>query len=122
VRNEFRTPATARRAAEQFLHQHELQPAQPLLFIQPFTSTPLKNWPLANYLAVAHTVRTQGGQVLFGGGPRDEALLEPARQQGFAVAAGQPLLTMAGLMQHAALVLGSDTGLLHRRSRRAGAC
>lgn len=113
VRNEFRTPVTARRAAEQFLHQHELKPDRPLLFIQPFTSTPLKNWPLANYLAVAHTVRTQGGQVLFGGGPRDEALLEPARQQGFAVAAGQPLLTMAGLMQHAALVLGSDTGLLH---------
>ena len=52
-------------------------------------------------------------QVLFGGGPADQAALEPARQAGFPASAGAPLLVTAGLMKLSTLILGGDTGLLH---------
>jgi ADP-heptose:LPS heptosyltransferase len=51
--------------------------------------------------------------VLFGGGPSDRAALEPARQVGFPVSAGAPLLVSAGLAKLCALTVGGDTGLLH---------
>jgi ADP-heptose:LPS heptosyltransferase len=39
--------------------------------------------------------------------------LEPARQSGFPVSAGVPLLVSAGLAKLCALTLAGDTGLLH---------
>jgi ADP-heptose:LPS heptosyltransferase len=113
VRNEFRVPESARREASSFLAAHHFDSKRPILFIQPFTSSPQKDWPLKSHLQVAHHWRTRGVQVLFGGGPNDSADLEPARAAGFAVSAGVPLLVSAGLMDLSALVLGSDTGMLH---------
>ena len=86
---------------------------RPTLFIQPFTSTRVKNWPLDRYCAVARHWRERGRQVLFGGGPSDRAALEPVRQAGFPVSAGVPLLVSAGLAKLCALTLAGDTGLLH---------
>jgi ADP-heptose:LPS heptosyltransferase len=83
------------------------------LFIQPFTSSPQKDWLLENYLAVARHWRAQGWQVIFGGGPGDRARLEPALAGRFIASAGVPLLVTGGLMQRSTLVLGCDTGALH---------
>jgi len=111
----FAMPPAARKAREarQFFAAHHLEVARPTLFFQPFTSSPNKNWPLDRYLAVARHGREQGWQILFGGGPAERAALEPARQSGFPVSAGVPMLVTGGLMKLSSLILGGDTGALH---------
>jgi ADP-heptose:LPS heptosyltransferase len=113
IQNEFILPQNALDAAKSFLSGEKLEVVKPTLFIQPFTSSPQKNWPLENYLAVARHWRARGAQVVWGGGPGDGAVLEPARREGFTVSAGVPLLVTGGLMQLSTLVLGGDTGALH---------
>ncbi len=113
VLNEFAVPDSALEEARRLLAAHKLALDCPTLFIQPFTSTPAKNWPLDRYIAVAKHWRERGLQVLFGGGPAECAALEPARQAGFAVSAGVPLNVSAGLAKLSTLTLGGDTGLLH---------
>ena len=113
IRNEFVPPGDALDEAGQFFAAHNLDAARPTLFIQPFTSSPQKNWPLENFLALAAHWRARGTQVIFGGGPSERARLEPARAAGFPVAAGTPLLVTAGLMKLSTVIAGADTGLLH---------
>ena len=113
INNAFFLPENADAEARRFFLAAGLALAKPTLFIQPFTSSPHKNWPLERYLAVARHWRDNGLQVLFGGGPGESAALEPARQAGFAVSAGAPLLVTGGLAKLSTLVLGGDTGILH---------
>ena len=113
VHNEFVLPADALAAARNFHAEHSLDPGRPTLVLQPFTSSPDKNWPLENYLAVARHWRALGVQAIFAGGPAERDRLQPARAENFCVAAGPPLLVSAGLVQLAALTLGGDTGLGH---------
>jgi ADP-heptose:LPS heptosyltransferase len=113
VRNEFILPAEALAEAQKFFAANRLDVSRPTLFIQPFTSTPAKDWPLEKFLALARHWQSAGRQVLFGGGPRERVRLEPARAAGFCVSAGVPLLTAAALIKLSALAVGSDTGLLH---------
>ena len=113
VSNEYILPEDALAEARRFFAEHKLDAAKPTLFLQPFTSTPKKDWPLENFLKLAWHWHSQGGQVIFGGGPGDRAALESARAAGFPVSAGVPLLVTGGLMKLSALVVGGDTGLLH---------
>jgi ADP-heptose:LPS heptosyltransferase len=113
IQNEFSLPPDALAAAKQFLATQNISATEKFLFIQPFTSSPHKNWPLENYLAVARHWRDGGGQVIFGGGPADAVALEPARVENFCVAAGQPLLVSGALAKLSALMLAGDTGLAH---------
>jgi ADP-heptose:LPS heptosyltransferase len=111
--NEFAPPESTLDEARRLFSDAKLDPHWPTLYVQPFTSTRRKNWPLENYIATAHHWRQRGLQVFFGGGPGDRAALEPARQAGFAVIAGAPLLVSASLVHLSKLVLGGDTGLVH---------
>ena len=113
VRNEYVLPADALDEARRFFAANQLDVVKPTLFLQPFTSTPHKNWPLEKFLKLAGHWQSQGMQVIFGGGPADRAALESARAAGFAISAGVPLLVTGGLMKLSALVVGGDTGLLH---------
>ena len=113
VRNEFVLPEAALEGACRFLSRQGLDSGRPILFIQPFTSTPRKCWPLMNFIALGNLWRNRGVQVLFGGGPADYQTLAPARGAGFPVSAGASLLVNAGLMKLCDLVVGGDTGLLH---------
>jgi len=113
VVNRFDLPDGPLAEARRFFTAHGLAFDRPTLFIQPFTSSEDKNWPLAQYCAVAAHWKQQGRQVLFGGGPSERAALEPARQAGFPVSAGAPLLVSAGLAKLSTLMIGGDTGLLH---------
>jgi len=113
IRNDYHLPAEALATAREFFAAHHLDPHQPTLFIQPFTSDRPKNWPLARFVELARTWQARGLQIIFGGGPADRPHLEPARAAGFVVAAGTPLLVSAGLIQLSTLVVGADTGLLH---------
>lgn len=113
VRNEFVLPASDEEQARSFLVAQGFRLDMPLLLLQPFTSSPEKEWPLDHYLAIAQHWKEREWQVLFSGGPADRTKLQPASQRGFAVSAGVPLLVTAGLMKVANLVVGGDTGLLH---------
>ena len=113
IQNEFVLPDGAAEEAHRLFVEHGLAVDSPTLFIQPFTSSPQKNWPLGNYVALARYWRDLGWQVIFGGGPNERDALEPVRQAGFPLFAGTPLLVSAGLTNLCTLVLGGDTGLLH---------
>jgi ADP-heptose:LPS heptosyltransferase len=113
VRNEFVLPPDALAEASRFFTMNHLETSRSTLFLQPFTSTPFKNWPLENFLALAAHWRAQGCQILFGGGPSECAALEPARAAGFPVSAGTPLLVTAGLVKLSTLTVGGVTGLIH---------
>lgn len=113
VRNEFHLPPESLAAARDFFASQNLNFARPTLFIQAFTSSPHKNWPLEHFLALATHFRALGTQVIFACGPREAEKLQPAREAGFVVAAGLPLLTAAGLMQLSTVIIGGVTGLIH---------
>jgi ADP-heptose:LPS heptosyltransferase len=113
VRNEFVLPDKALDEARSFFAAHGLALDRPTIFIQPFTSTREKNWPLDRYCALAQHWRERNRQVVFGGGPADRPALESVRQAGFPVSAGVPLLVSAGLAKLCALTIAGDTGLLH---------
>lgn len=111
--NIFTLPPAKHAAAQRLFLELGLNPHQPAVFIQPFTSTSDKDWPLDKWLALARRLSALKIQVLFGGGPADRARLEKAAREKFPVAAGVDLLTSCGLAAQCVLVLGSDTGLLH---------
>ncbi|MGH7952225.1 MAG: glycosyltransferase family 9 protein [Limisphaerales bacterium] len=113
IRNEYVLPAEALAEARQFFTANNLDAAKPTLFIQPFTSSRHKNWPLENYLALTRHFHSRGAQIIFGGGPSERNALDPVRAAGFPISAGAPLLVGAGLMQLSTLVVGGITGLLH---------
>jgi ADP-heptose:LPS heptosyltransferase len=113
IRNEYILPEASLNEARAFFAANRLNFTRPTLFIQPFTSNPHKNWPLEKFLCVARYWRSQGLQVIFGGGPADRPILESARTEGFPISAGVPLLVTGGLMKLSTLIVGGDTGLLH---------
>lgn len=113
VANQFILPAEALESARAFLSAQNITLEKPLMFVQPFTSSPRKNWPLENHLELARHWQARGWQVVFGGGPGDRTALEPALTAGFAISAGVPLLVTGGLMQLSNLIVGGDTGALH---------
>ena len=113
VRNECALPSDALESAKTFLATHHISLEKPLLFVQPLTSSPRKNWPLANYLTLAKHYQARGWQVIFGGGPGDAAALASVSEAGFVSSVGVPLLITGGLMQLSNLIVGGDTGMLH---------
>jgi ADP-heptose:LPS heptosyltransferase len=112
VHNEYILPADAITEAENFFTKNGLEKNKKTLFLQPFTSSPGKNWPLNNFLALARYFQPRF-QIIFGGGPAERNALKPAQEAGFVIAAGAPLLVSAGLIKLSTLAVGSDTGLLH---------
>lgn len=113
VTNRFALPPASLAAARSVFAGCAMDPSRPTLAIQPVTSTPQKNWPMENFLAVARHWRTAGVQVIFLGGPADGPGLEPARQEQFCVATDLPLLVSAGVVALSTLTLGGDSGLGH---------
>lgn len=113
VENVFELPAENRVGTERLFFEFGLRPERPTVFIQPFSSTSQKDWPLEKWLALGRRLRDLEIQILFGGGPADRARLGPAMSENFPVAAGTDLLTSCALVARCALVTGSDTGLLH---------
>lgn len=113
VKNDFVLPEDALAGARNFFSEQNLDAARPTLFIQPFTSSPQKNWPLQNYLTLARHWRSRGFQIIFGGGPADRVALEPARAENFCISAGPPLLVSAGIVKLSSFMVGGDSGLGH---------
>lgn len=113
IKNQFQVPHEYIEKAGSLLEEFGIAPKRPLLFIQPFTSDPNKDWPLEKQIQVAEYHRKRGIQVLFGGAPDERRRLREVEAR-FPVAAGKAdLLTTAGLMKLSTVVLGGDTGPLH---------
>ena len=113
IHNDFVPPEKAIEEAREFFARHNLDVHRPTMFIQPFTSTRHKTWPLEHFIAIAQLWRKRGVQILFGGGPGDKDALEPVSREGFAVSAGASPLLSASLVKLSMLVVGGDTGLMH---------
>lgn len=113
VHNRFILPDDAVAAAREFFFEQKLDPSRSTLFVQSFTSSTQKDWPVENYLRLAAHYRERGMQVIFGGGPANAAALAPAFSAGYCVAVGQPLLVSAGLVMLSTVTIGGVTGLLH---------
>ncbi len=62
VCNEYALSADVLKEAKQLFVELNPGAAKPVLFIQPFTSTPHKNWPLEKYLALARHWESRGGK------------------------------------------------------------
>jgi ADP-heptose:LPS heptosyltransferase len=113
IANEYVLPDNDLAAARDYFTAQGLDGHRPTLFLQPFTSSPTKNWPLANFIDLARHWHSAGGQIIFGGGPAERIALKPARAAGFMVAAGTSLAVTAGLMKLSTVIVGADTGVLH---------
>jgi ADP-heptose:LPS heptosyltransferase len=113
ARNEFFLPPESHREAQKFFLEQKLDFAKPTLFIQAFTSSPHKNWPLEKFMLLASHFHAAGTQIIFCCGPKEVCALRPAREAGFIIAAGLPLLTAAGTMRLSTVIVGGVTGLLH---------
>jgi ADP-heptose:LPS heptosyltransferase len=113
VENVMELPSEKKIAAERLFREFGLKPDRPTVFIQPFTSSPQKDWPLEKWLALGRRLRGSEIQLLFGGGPADRARLGSVVSENFPVAAGTDLLTSICLAARCSLVIGADTGLLH---------
>jgi ADP-heptose:LPS heptosyltransferase len=111
--NQFQLPRQYLAEAEKLFADCGLEPGRATIFIQPFTSSKKKNWPLEKYLECAEQWRNQGWQVLFGGGPEEKKRLAGMSARFPAAAGRSGLLTTAGLMQLSTLTVGGDTGMLH---------
>lgn len=112
-KNKFVLPDDALDAARNFFADNQLDLNGKTLFLQPFTSSPHKNWPLENFIKLGRHWQTQGWQVIFGGGPDDRDALQPVVDAGFVVSAGVPLLITGGLLKLSTLAVGGDTGIIH---------
>lgn len=113
IRNEYELPENFLAEARVWLAANQINPAAPLVYFQPFTSSPHKNWPFENYLALAKHCRERGVQVIMGGGLADRPQLERAKQIGCFVPEKLSRLADVGLMKLSTLVVGGDTGFLH---------
>ncbi|HOJ76532.1 MAG TPA: glycosyltransferase family 9 protein [Bacillota bacterium] len=113
ITNSFILPDEELQRGLKLFNQWGLSTEKPTIFIQPFTNYEYKNWPLEKFFELAKYWDNQGIQILFGGGPGDQAKLEQIADH-FPVAAGQAgLLTTGALMQLSTLIIGGDTGMLH---------
>ncbi|MEI9865246.1 MAG: glycosyltransferase family 9 protein [Limisphaerales bacterium] len=111
--NKFILPDDALATARKFFTDNRLNPDERTLFLQPFTSSAHKNWPLKNYIELAMQWQARGGQIIFGGGPDDRDALRSVTEAGFIVSAGVPLLVTGGLLKLSTLAVGGDTGAMH---------
>ncbi|HEY0457120.1 MAG TPA: glycosyltransferase family 9 protein [Verrucomicrobiae bacterium] len=113
LRNEFELPNICKERAKEIFRESALKLNRPTIYLQPFTSTAHKNWPLGNYLELALVMRERGRQIVFVAGPSDKQALAPVRKERFPVVVGAPLLVSAALASISDLAIGGDTGLLH---------
>ncbi len=118
IKNQYIVPQENLEKAKTLFSTWGLSLEKPTLFVQPFTGDGIagKIWPLDRYVVLAEHWKSQGMQVLFGGGPSEREQLNEVAAR-FPVAAGQSdFLTSVGLAKLSSVVVGGDTGLMHAAS------
>jgi len=101
----------------QLLQRQGIKPSEPLMVVHPWTSNPLKQWPVGRFQTlIRQCVERLGVQVVVVGGP------EEAQQSKEVLLAGAPvgnltgaltLRQLAALLQAAKLLVSNDSGPVH---------
>lgn len=115
VKNQYVVPKENLEKAKTLFNEWGLSQQKPTIFIQPFTGDGVngKIWPIERYVLLAEYWKSQGLQIVFGGGPAERDKLNNVATR-FHVAAGQSdFLTSVGLTVLSSIVVGGDTGLMH---------
>lgn len=113
VDNTLAIPITQHAQARQFLAAQGIATGTPWAYLQPFTSTAAKNWPLDRYQRIAATLRSRGCRLLWGGGDADRRAMLDAGVPGHEMLPPLPRAVVAAVLAHATLVVGGDTGFVH---------
>ena len=96
------------RAAKEYVIEHELWERGKLIAVQPYSTDPARNWPLANWLRLAAALERAGHRVVILDGA--EGRTRPFRQHRVI---GRPLGFVAALLSLCDLLVGPDSGLGH---------
>ena len=93
----------------------DVAPEGPYIVVAPFTTRPQKHWTHAHWRALIGRFADSGYQMACLGGPgdREEAVALLDRLPVMNLVGAYPLGVSAGLVKHAAAVIGVDTGLTH---------
>ncbi len=101
----------------QLLGQQGIGPSTPLLAVHPWTSNPIKRWPIDRYRAVVQLAAKQlPCAVVLIGGPEERAGASAILRDGIPAADLIGRLTLrqlAGLLQRSRLLLSNDSGPVH---------
>ncbi len=117
---EWRLPRFEREQAEalQLLQHQGLKPSEPFITVHPWTSNPLKQWPVERFRALLEHLSAQGSVivVVIGGAQEQEhakALLRPEIPRVVNLVGRLSLTQLAGLFQRARLLVSNDSGPVH---------
>jgi lipopolysaccharide heptosyltransferase I len=103
--------------AQAFLARHGVGRDERLVALLPATRGPAKQWPVAQFRALAaRLVRAAGARLLVLGGPGEERLLEEVGRglgEAAVLSGDASLLDLAALLRRAQLAVGNDCGPLH---------
>ena len=107
----------SRKAVDAILAREEIDPANPLIAINPMTTWKTKHWHNEGFAEVADRLLEKGFTVVFTGGPGDSAavsnIFSLMRQQAVNLAGKTDLKTLAALFARCAAVISTDTGPMH---------
>lgn len=102
-----------------------MPPGQTVLALGPAANWPCKQWPIENFITLAHNLTHEGGvlagaSLLIVAAPHERDQVEPLLQAFPASrlidAVGQNLLTAAACLKRCRLYVGNDSGLMHMAS------
>lgn len=117
---EYRLPITAnhRLRADQILSEKGIGPDQAFVAINPMAKWETKLWQKDKFARVADWVRTEFDlPVVFTGGPEDQsyinAISERMKTESANLSGRTDLMTLAALLQRAAIMITTDTGPMH---------
>ncbi len=117
---EYRLPITAnhRLRADQLLSEKEIGPDQMFVAVNPMAKWETKLWQKDKFARVADWVQTEFElPVVFTGGPEDRsyinAISERMKTASANLSGRTDLMTLAALLQRAAIMITTDTGPMH---------
>lgn len=109
-------PADMRSLPRELVNSHRL-PSDRLAVIHPGSGGRNKCWPLERFEALALRLRREGFHIVWSLGPVELDVWPHGTverlQRDHTVLANQPLITLAGLLSQADILIGNDSGVAH---------
>ena len=83
------------------------------IYIHPGSGSPLKNWPLPNFMKIYETLTSRGLHPVFILGPAEEEFIEHLKGSQWTTHIVSDLVKLAGLLKTAGGFIGNDSGVSH---------
>ncbi len=107
----------AHRQARQLFAAHHLSESSHPIAIHPWTSNPLKSWPMDSFGELANRLHAAGRPILIIGGPESRPPMDRWKgslQPGILDLVGQtPLQILPAVLRQCALLISNDSGPVH---------